>query len=96
MWMEYSFDGNDWSPYADPYNEDLKKMTKGLIPFIFQGEHYIFNQYDGPLVDVMRQSELKIYFVYNGVWMLRDREPYLQINGSNKKDKVLFRVRIWF
>ena len=96
MTMEYSFDGEDWSPYADPYNADLKKMTKGLIPYIFQGEYNIFNQFNGPLFDVMRQSELKIFYVFNGVWDLRDKNPNIQINGSDKKDRVLFRLRIWF
>ena len=94
MRTEYSFDGEDWSPNADAFG-DLKKIGPGLIPYVFDGEYNIFNQFDGPLVDYVRQSDFRINFVFNGIWDLRGPYPMIQINCANKRDEVVFRLRIW-
>lgn len=93
MRTEYSYDGNDWSPNADPFHE-IEEITKSLIPYIFRGEYEVFNQFYGPLVDYVRRSESRIYYVFNGL-CLYGPNPMLQINCSDKRDRVIFRLRIW-
>lgn len=96
MRMQYSFDGEDWSPNADPFDMNAKDITKSLIPYIFRGEYEIFNQFDGPLVNYVRQTDPKIFFVFNGIWDLYGPDPMIQINCANKRDKVVFRLKIYF
>ncbi len=96
MTIEYSIDGKDWSPRADFYHMDSKKITKSLILYIFEGEYNIFNQFAGPLFDYIKQFDDRIYYVFNGMWVIHGRNPYIQIIGADKKDRVLIRFRFWF
>lgn len=95
MRINYSEDGEDWSPHAT-YDYDKERLVKPLLPYIFQGEYEIFNQFDGYLVEFAKQFDWNIYYVFNGIWDLDGPEPKIQINCGNKDDEVVFRLEFIF